>query len=61
MYAWSKNEENLKSMVVEIQKVDLVAVSVFNWKGGCLPSDELSVQNGLLIMRAQRFPLCIIP
>ena len=48
-------------MVVEIQKVGLVAEGIFNWKGKSLPSDELSVQNGLLIMRAQRFPLCIIP
>ena len=46
-------------MVVEIQKVGLVAVSVFNWKGEGLPADELSVQKGLLITRAQRFPLCI--
>ena len=34
---------------------------IFNWKGEGLQADELSVRNGLLITRAQRFPLCIDP
>ena len=31
------------------------------WLAEGLPSDELSVQNGMLTMRSERFPLCIDP
>ncbi|CAG9462277.1 unnamed protein product [Pedinophyceae sp. YPF-701] len=36
-------------------------VEVSQWGSEGLPSDELSVQNGILTVRANRFPLCIDP
>merc|ERR550534_2320171 len=36
-------------------------VEVSRWNSEGLPPDELSVQNGILTMRASRFPLCIDP
>ena len=51
--------ENLKSRIVEIQEAGSVDVSIFYWKGESFLADEVSVQNGLLITRAQLFPLCI--
>ncbi|XP_030371764.1 dynein heavy chain 10, axonemal [Scaptodrosophila lebanonensis] len=36
-------------------------VEISQWSSEGLPPDELSVQNGILTMRASRFPLCIDP
>lgn len=36
-------------------------VETTGWSSEGLPSDELSVQNGILTMRASRYPLCIDP
>ncbi|KAH8358423.1 hypothetical protein KR093_000053 [Drosophila rubida] len=36
-------------------------VEISQWSNEGLPPDELSLQNGILTMRASRFPLCIDP
>ncbi|KAH8417458.1 hypothetical protein KR222_000260 [Zaprionus bogoriensis] len=36
-------------------------VEISQWSSEGLPPDELSLQNGILTMRASRFPLCIDP
>jgi dynein heavy chain len=36
-------------------------VEIASWGGHGLPSDELCVQNGILVTRSSRYPLCIDP
>merc|ERR1719284_425349 len=36
-------------------------VEVAGWNGHGLPSDELCVQNGILVTRSARWPLCVDP
>ncbi|XP_011874224.1 PREDICTED: dynein heavy chain 10, axonemal [Vollenhovia emeryi] len=65
MYSdWQKNilEKELplsKPFKLEAQLSDDVEISRWNSEG--LPPDELSVQNGILTMKASRFPFCIDP
>ncbi|XP_072767433.1 LOW QUALITY PROTEIN: dynein axonemal heavy chain 10-like [Anoplolepis gracilipes] len=48
-----------KPFKLETQLSDDVEISTWNSEG--LPPDELSVQNGILTIKASRFPLCIDP
>ncbi|CAL1680177.1 unnamed protein product [Lasius platythorax] len=48
-----------KPFKLETQLSDDVEISTWTSEG--LPPDELSVQNGILTMKASRFPLCIDP
>ncbi|KAH9514993.1 Dynein heavy chain 10, axonemal [Bulinus truncatus] len=44
-----------------IEELLTTDVEISKWSSEGLPPDELSVQNGILTMRASRFPLCIDP
>lgn len=59
--------EDIKTKQIPIQTsfgiVESLAtdVEISRWASEGLPSDELSVQNGILTVRSSRFPLCIDP
>ncbi|CAL1543936.1 unnamed protein product, partial [Lymnaea stagnalis] len=44
-----------------IEELLTTDVEISKWSSEGLPPDELSIQNGILTMRASRFPLCIDP
>lgn len=54
-----KNIPITASYKLESQLTDDVEISRWNSEG--LPPDELSIQNGILTIRATRFPVCIDP
>jgi dynein heavy chain len=62
---------NWKSNIIEnniplnpgfrIEKLMVSDVEMSKWASEGLPSDDLSIQNGILSLKASRFPLCIDP
>jgi len=44
-----------------LEKLLSTDVEMSHWAGEGLPSDELSIQNGILTTRASRWPLCVDP
>eukprot|EP00960_Hanusia_phi_P039624 753955-Hanusia_phi.AAC.6 len=56
------NEKKIPlSQPFSLQKMLTSDVELSKWEGEGLPTDELSVQNGILTTRASRWPLCIDP
>lgn len=51
-----KLEDNYK-----VEDLLSTEVEVAEWNSQGLPNDELSVQNGILTVRANRYPLCVDP
>ena len=49
------------SQPFKLESLLVSEVEISRWTSEGLPSDELSVQNGILTTRASRFPLCIDP
>ena len=50
---------NTENLTVQLRLTDVVEMS--SWATEGLPSDEQSIQNGILTTKATRFPLCIDP
>lgn len=49
------------SEIFKLEELLTSDVEISQWASEGLPSDELSVQNGILTTRASRWPLCIDP
>ncbi|KAI9144584.1 dynein heavy chain and region D6 of dynein motor-domain-containing protein [Paraphysoderma sedebokerense] len=49
------------SLNFKIEKMMVTDVEISKWTSEGLPADELSVQNGILTTKCNRFPLCIDP
>ena len=60
-----KNDIIKKGIVLEedfkVENILTSEVEIALWNSQSLPNDELSVQNGILTVRASRYPLCIDP
>jgi dynein heavy chain len=61
---WKADIEQKKiplSNPYSLQSMLTTDLEMAQWEGEGLPSDELSIQNGILTTRASRWPLCIDP
>jgi dynein heavy chain len=61
---WQQGVADRKVTKTEEFKLEILLtndVEVGTWNAFGLPSDELSVQNGILVTRSQRWPLCVDP
>ena len=56
-----REKEIPMSEVFRLENLLTTDVEISQWNSEGLPSDELSVQNGILTTRASRWPLCIDP
>eukprot|EP00434_Breviolum_minutum_P025657 symbB.v1.2.022672.t1/scaffold1992.1/size93445/3 len=56
-------QERLKTKTEDFKIETLLTsdVEVASWSGHGLPTDELCVQNGILVTRSARWPLCVDP
>ncbi|VDP76010.1 unnamed protein product [Echinostoma caproni] len=59
--SWLVDREVPLSQPFRLEDILTNDVEVSKWNSEGLPPDELSVQNGILTVRASRFPLCIDP
>ena len=50
-----------KNDPINLQVLLTTEVEIIKWVSEGLPSDELSVQNGILCTQASSFPLCVDP
>jgi len=61
---WKEKIETNRIPITPDFKIETLLTSdveIAIWNGFGLPSDELSVQNGILVTRSSRYPLCIDP
>eukprot|EP00930_Biecheleria_cincta_P003159 TRINITY_DN104093_c0_g1_i1.p1 TRINITY_DN104093_c0_g1~~TRINITY_DN104093_c0_g1_i1.p1 ORF type:complete len:2548 (+),score=550.26 TRINITY_DN104093_c0_g1_i1:162-7646(+) len=61
---WTGRVESEQIMKTDAYKLETLLTSdveVAAWGGHGLPSDELCVQNGILVTRSSRWPLCVDP